>query len=85
MITHVAIKFNGITYCLLAPKRHHHVIRYIVETTGVSHVDNDEQGFMDDQGNFLNRVQALEHALACNQVKDPNDIRCGMLFSEDVW
>lgn len=84
MITHVAIKFNGKLWSLPAPNRHHHIISMIHEETGLS-VNNDEQGFLDDAGNFLNRKQALVHALMNDQVKDPNDIKAGRLFSEDVW
>ena len=84
MITHVAIRYQGATYCLPAPKRHYHVIWMIVEATGKPIRDN-EQGFLDNTGTFLNREEALAHALAHNQVKDPNDIRAGQLFSEDVW
>jgi hypothetical protein len=84
-ITHVAIKFRGVTYSLPAPNRHHHVIALIVKETGVSHVDNMQQGFLDEAGNYLNRTQALARALLHKQHKNPNDIRAKQLFSEDVW
>ncbi len=84
-ITHVAIRFRGITYALPAPNRHHHVIREIVERTGADCVDNCEQGFLDADGNFLNRRQALARALLHGQVLNPADIRAGRLFSEDLW
>lgn len=84
-ITHVAVRFQGVVYSLPAPNRHHHVLWHIVGTGVASHVDNDEQGFLDENGTFLDRKQALVNALDNNQVKDPNDIRCNMLFSEDVW
>jgi len=41
------------------------------------------QGFLDDEGNFLDRKEAMIHARACGQVDKttcPND-----LFSEDLW
>jgi hypothetical protein len=85
MITHVAIKFKGVTYSLPSPNRHWNVIRHIVDTTGVSHVDHDEQGFLDDKGNFLTRGQAFVHAAINNQIKDPSKVMLDMLFSEDVW
>lgn len=85
MITHVAIIHEGVLYSLPKPKRHHHVIWMIAATTGKKHVTGMKQGFLDDKGQFLDRVQALAHALENNQVKDPNDIRAGELFSEDVW
>ncbi len=90
MITHVAIRFEGVVYSLPAPNRHHDVIRKIVEETGVKFVyknpdTDDAQGFLDDTGRFLNRKQALIHAIVNDQVKDLNKVRLDMLFSEDLW
>lgn len=84
MITQVAIRYKGKIYSLPAPLRHYHVISVICYDSDRIVVD-DEQGFLDDDGNFLNRVDALEHALKNNQVKDPDNIRAGQLFSEDLW
>lgn len=86
-ITHVAIRFGGKIWSLPKPNRHHHVIRLICDQTGATHVDShgDDQGFLDASGRYLRRRQALISALANGQVKDPRDIRCNMLFSEDVW
>lgn len=87
MITHVAVRFKGVIYSLPSPNRHHHVLWKIIQETKASHVDasGDDQGFLDDAGNYLTRQEALAVALQCNQVKDPSDIRAGRLFSEDVW
>lgn len=85
MITHVAIWFQGKIYSLPKPNRHHNVIRMIYDMTGVS-VDNDKQGFLDDQGNFLDRKQAMIHALACDQLTPtPQRLQFPYLFSEDIW
>ena len=84
-ITHVAIRFQGTVYSLPPPNRHHHIIRLIVDTTGVPSVDNDEQGFLDATGRFLSRRQALVSARLHGQLKDPDNIRAGRLFSEDLW
>ncbi|HYX22471.1 MAG TPA: hypothetical protein VFA98_16625 [Thermoanaerobaculia bacterium] len=80
MIVAVAIQHRGKTYSLPRPNRHHHVILHIVSTTGASHVDG-EQGFLDDEGNFLSRAMAAGHAFACGQIKEEKK----GLFSEDVW
>jgi hypothetical protein len=88
MITHVAIRFNGIIYSLPKPNRHHNVIRHIVDTTGVKYVDAHgiDQGFLDDTGAYLNRKQALRHALTCMQVKENTmGPKLGELYSEDIW
>lgn len=86
-ITHVAIRFHGVTYALPAPNRHHHIIGHIVRTTDHARVDarEDDQGFLDEAGSYLTRRQALISALENNQVKQPENVRHEMLFSEDVW
>lgn len=86
-LTHVAIRFRGKTYALPAPNRHHHVIAFIVRETGVDHVDarDEDQGFLDESGTYLNRKQALVSADLLGQLKPGTVVRCGQLFSEDVW
>lgn len=86
-ITHVAIRFRGVTYSLPAPNRHHDVIRLIVQQTGVSHVDSHggDQGFLDADGYYLGRAAALARASLVRQLKDPAQVRLGLLFSEDLW
>jgi len=88
MITHVAIRFNGITYSLPAPNRHYHVLQSMVKEFGEFIYDPEDdscEGFLDENGKFYNREEALAHALEHNQVKDINNIRLKMLFSEDLW
>jgi hypothetical protein len=86
-ITHVAIRFENTTFVLPAPYRHHDVISLIYIRTGQPcvDVDEDDQGFLDESGRYLNRRQALISALENHQVKDESEIRLRMLFSEDVW
>ncbi len=86
MITHVAIKYEGKVWSLPPPNRHCHVIWDICAKLEINQIgDDEEQGFLDHEGNFLNREKALEVALANNQVKDPNNILANQLFSEDLW
>jgi hypothetical protein len=87
-ITHVAIRFQGKVYSLPAPNRHHDVIRLIVETDPTVKTVNayeDDQGFLDADGRYLNRRQALYNAQKNNQIKPGTTIKAGRLFSEDVW
>ncbi len=88
-LTHVAIRFQGKIYSLPAPNRHHHVIRHIVETVeGVTHVDDisgENQGFLDAEGRYLTRKQALVSALVNDQVIDRTKIIGYQLYSENVW
>jgi hypothetical protein len=88
MITHVAIRFQGKVYSLPPPNRHDHVIRLIVEQTGVKTVDahGDDQGFLIDGETYCRRKPALRHASERGQLK-PGGMgeRLGELYSEDVW
>ncbi len=83
MITHVAIIYNGKLYSLPKPNRHHHIIHQIHLDTGDMDIYGD-QGFLDDQGNFLSRKDALIHAKACNQLND-RPLWDDWLYSENVW
>lgn len=86
-ITHVAIRYKGRVWSLPRPNRHHNVIRKIADETGDTHIDSrgDDQGFLDADGRYLTRRQALVSALCNKQVLDENDIRGGQLYSEDLW
>lgn len=87
-ITHVAIRFRGTTYSLPGPNRHHHVIQKIVDETGAETVTSQgvDQGFLDSEGTYLTRWQALKVAVREGQLKgDALGSRLGRLFSEDVW
>lgn len=87
-ITHVAIRFQGTTYSLPAPNRHHDLIRKISEETGQETVTSmgDDQGFIDEEGTYLTRRQALTVAEREGQLKEGAlGTRLGRLFSEDVW
>jgi len=81
----VITKFNGKPISLPPPNRHCHVIWHIADNLGGKKPITGEQGFVDDKGNFLNREDALEMAINNNQILNPDDIRGGMLYSEDLW
>lgn len=85
-LTHVAIRFNGQVWSLPKPFRHHHIIRLIVEHTGVSYVDSrdEDQGFLDANGRYLTRKQAHVNADMHDQIKNGKIIG-GVLTSEDLW
>lgn len=81
-ITHVAIKNKGRVHSLPAPNRHHHVIHCILPAGKV------EEGFVDDQGNFMGRKLAFILAKANGQLnrKPGAEYYQGdELFSEDIW
>lgn len=92
-LTHVAIRFQDKIWSLPKPFRHHHIIRMIVwlnDTFGdqeIRSVDtdlNNDQGFLDADGRFLNRKQALVNAELNGQLKNGKIIG-GVLTSEDLW
>ena len=44
-----------------------------------------EQGFVTDDGKFLDRYAAMQHAIACGQLPPDADKECKELYSEDLW
>ena len=82
MITHVAIIYKTVLYSLPKPNRHHHIIHQIHLETGDMDIFG-EQGFLDDKGKFLSRVDGLIHAKDCGQLCRP--IIGDWLYSENLW
>ncbi len=80
----VAIRLNGKVYSLLAPNRHHHVIRMMVEEHKLPPPILGEQGFiLDDKNLFVGRRTARLIAIQNGQCKHPSHPK--ELFSEDLW
>ena len=44
-----------------------------------------EQGFLTDDGTFLDRYDAMQHAIACGQLPPDVDKVHKELYSEDLW
>ena len=44
-----------------------------------------EQGFLTHDETFLNRYDAMQHAIACGQLPPDADKECKELYSEDLW
>jgi hypothetical protein len=86
MITHVAIRSDGVLYSLPKPNRHPDVIKLIADKTGKP-MGKNLQGFIDDKEGFVTRKHALTLAMEVGQILDPNSDgpRIGILFSEDIW
>lgn len=95
-ITHVAIKFQNRIWSLPMPYRHHHVLRmikwladefgeYTKEVVDTIDALEEEQGFLDESGIFLNRKQAMVSAALNDQIKPGHPTRPDILYSEDVW
>lgn len=88
MITHVAIMRGGKVYSLPKPNRHHHILHSGMMDDKVNE-EADVQGFLDDNGKFLNRAEAYVVAKSIGQLDrsnhPPNHYDGELLFSEDVW
>lgn len=89
-ITHVAIVLGDEIISLPRPCRHHHIIHTVGVTLAafglraVRGVDGKSQGFLDETGAYLDRVQAKERAIATGQLL-PTAANFPELYSEDVW
>jgi hypothetical protein len=62
------------------------VIRYIIDSTGVKHVDarNRDQGFLDQAGTYLDRKEALAVARSAGQLRADVAVQ-DQLYSENLW
>jgi len=80
----VAIKRDGLVYSLDAPNRHGDVIVKMVEFGVPKPVTKDAiQGFIGLNGEFLDRLEALEIVKANGQNIRP--LERSQLYSEDIW
>lgn len=75
MIVNAAILKDGIIY---TGRRHH----LIIQLYPPNFFHNCEQGFVTDDGKFVDREEGLKIAIECNQlINEPR----AELFSEDLW
>lgn len=81
MIISAAIRdSDGVLWIMTPPHRHHDIIRLMAKN---KRSDISDQGFIDEHGNFLDRIQAAEIATRngqCDQMISPP-----WLTSEDLW
>ena len=79
MITLAAIIYNGKIY---TGKRHNYIMwELIAKFPEYKMRDKNLQGFVNESGLFLNRIEAAQEAIKCNQVAKLNWPPC--LYSED--
>ena len=82
-IKEAAVKFekHGV-HSLPRPHRHHTVLRKFP----MSDIANSIQGFIDENGSFLNRKDACQRAIETGQITLPKRTSPqNQLFSEDLW
>lgn len=80
-------KVTKLTVVKPAPYRHHHVMHCLSYTgIGVERHQEFVQGFVDSEGKFLTRLEALERVRASGQplISVTQSDVLG-LFSEDLW
>ena len=65
--------------------RHHDAIKAAVRTTGIKPVIGD-QGFLTDDGKYLNRYEAAKYVIETRQPLNGLHTFNGVeLYSEDLW
>ena len=91
LITHAAVKIYDLRQdkeIVIPCHRHCDAFMILKEFGYKRNVDFKEleQGFLDRNGNFLNRIDARSEAIAHNQYKpcEP-EYHFTQLFSEDLW
>lgn len=99
MIVAAAIRIDKLICSLPRPYRHHDILRginglYEDRNRYRGTFESETQGFIDHDGNFLNRTEAYDHCIECGQIlvrrnailkSDPNCYNGIELFSEDLW
>jgi hypothetical protein len=92
VIVAAAIKLGKLICHVPQPGRHHHVIHGLrdqfeyANRTDASY-EKEVQGFLTDSGEFLNRLDAMQHALAAGQklTRREGGYDGLELYSEDLW
>ena len=67
--------------------RHADAFYIISQFVDASEIDKSrtEQGFLTHEDQFLDRYDAMQHAIACGQLPPDADKDCKELYSEDLW
>jgi hypothetical protein len=93
MIIAAAIKIADVVCFIPKPARHHNVLHSLSKSfkgrTDRGYTE-EVQGFLTDEGEFLDRLDAMGHCLNCGQtfvgrIRNPNSYMGPELFSEDLW
>lgn len=77
MITLAACRYDGVVY---SGKRHAYIMWEIRLKFPNARVEHDDQGFLNEAGEFISREEAAELAYRSGQTKT----RQRLLFSEDI-
>lgn len=90
MIVRAAVQFHLYTdgRDIILPVHRHCDAFKIMKIMGYkpSEYRRDMEGFLTEKDEFLDRVQAADHAYECGQLEVTPEIdRIEILFSEDLW
>ena len=90
MIVSAAIKYlypyDDTGEVIILPLHRHKDGEYILKALGINDIKIIEEGFLKDDGSFLDRLAAAEHAYKCGQlIERSEEPYIGVLFSEDLW
>ena len=93
MIVSAAIRIDTTVYGLPAPARHHDIIRWMKDNDIQRNGRPAEQGFIDDNLGFVNRIRARNIVISQEQALAPkpdgsprtSPDHGRYLFSEDLW
>ena len=91
MITRAAVKIdywnhNTKQEVIIPCHRHCDAFEILHDFGFIKGVDFREiaQGFLDENGVFLTRIEAFKEAQRCSQISTENTL-CKELYSEDLW
>lgn len=92
MITKACVIFRSKfepNYDIIIPCHRHgdafEIISYILRRRDIDY-SRTEQGFLNENGEFLNRYEAYREAVRCCQIRDASPPKEKQeLFSEDLW
>jgi hypothetical protein len=91
MIVSAAIKYHLYPYddtggVIILPLHRHKDGEYILKTLGIDDIKTIEEGFLTEDGTFLDRRAAAEHVYECGQlIEGSEEPYIDVLFSEDLW
>lgn len=83
-IVAAAIQWRGKTLTLPSPARHSDIIKKLAGMSPGYTADFDAQGFVDQAGRFMDRLEAARVAEAAGQLKRGLHV-APYLFTEDLW
>lgn len=84
-IVAAAIRMPDGVHLMMPPERHHDIIHRLAEE-GYPTPIRGKQGFVTDEGTFVDRAEAFKIALAAGQIPQERAAkRRHELYSEDLW